>query len=550
MVTGCEKEKQEIESRCKQKGFTLIELLAVIVILAVIALIATPIIVGVINKAKKNSFMDTAYGVVEAGKLYYAKNLASDTFGGKNFNFNEETKELGVSGEKPDGGTFLVSAEGQMVMAVYDKAKNWCAKKEYNQEKITVEKYNEKDCVAGRLPRKIEFDTAKGVNKPLLFSDMTPVVWNGTEFVETTKEDAAWYDYSNKKWANARTKDGSYWVWIPRYAYKITSGFHSNQTGTIDIKFLKGTTNETVDGTKIETTGYTVGTKDTSTNYFLQPAFAFEDSNAGFWMAKYEPTAAEGVTTVTGGCKGDNVTNKTVKIVPNATSWRCINVNNAYTVSKNMKDKEAYGWMNNEVDTHLIKNTEWGAVSYLSKSQYGANTEEVWNNTYKQFQTGCSGISVSSASEDTCTQYSTANGQKASTTHNIYGVYDMSGGAIERTASYVNNDVSYLSDFGASLKNEKESKYKNVYSKGTGNTAAANYEANKNVYGDAVYETSNAADGDKSWYNDYSIMPSSNPFFTRSNDYSGGGSSGVFTFNGTAGNDDVYYSFRPVAFPL
>ena len=39
----------------KNKGFTLIELLAVIVILAIIALIATPMILGVIDTAKRGS---------------------------------------------------------------------------------------------------------------------------------------------------------------------------------------------------------------------------------------------------------------------------------------------------------------------------------------------------------------------------------------------------------------------------------------------------------------------------------------------------------------
>ena len=39
----------------KNKGFTLIELLAVIVILAIIALIATPIILGIINDARKSA---------------------------------------------------------------------------------------------------------------------------------------------------------------------------------------------------------------------------------------------------------------------------------------------------------------------------------------------------------------------------------------------------------------------------------------------------------------------------------------------------------------
>lgn len=51
----------------KSKGFTLIELLAVIVILAVIALIATPLIMGTITKAKKNAFIDTASGIIKAG---------------------------------------------------------------------------------------------------------------------------------------------------------------------------------------------------------------------------------------------------------------------------------------------------------------------------------------------------------------------------------------------------------------------------------------------------------------------------------------------------
>lgn len=52
--------------KTNRKGFTLIELLAVIVILAVIALIATPLIMGTITKAKKNSAVDSAYGYMKA----------------------------------------------------------------------------------------------------------------------------------------------------------------------------------------------------------------------------------------------------------------------------------------------------------------------------------------------------------------------------------------------------------------------------------------------------------------------------------------------------
>ena len=59
----------------KSKGFTLIELLAVIVILAVIALIATPLIMGTITKAKRNSMKDTAYGILKAGEQYAGEKL-------------------------------------------------------------------------------------------------------------------------------------------------------------------------------------------------------------------------------------------------------------------------------------------------------------------------------------------------------------------------------------------------------------------------------------------------------------------------------------------
>ena len=50
----------------KQKGFTLVELLAVIVILAIIALISTPIILGVIEKARIGAAKQSALGYIDA----------------------------------------------------------------------------------------------------------------------------------------------------------------------------------------------------------------------------------------------------------------------------------------------------------------------------------------------------------------------------------------------------------------------------------------------------------------------------------------------------
>ena len=61
----------------KKNGFTLIELLAVIVILAVIALIATPVIMNAINDARKGAVKDAAYGVAKA--VEYSIGLAANT---------------------------------------------------------------------------------------------------------------------------------------------------------------------------------------------------------------------------------------------------------------------------------------------------------------------------------------------------------------------------------------------------------------------------------------------------------------------------------------
>ncbi len=67
------------------------------------------------------------------------------------------------------------------------------------------------------------YNDEKGVNTPKLGTGMTPIKWNGSSWVNTTGNDPDWYDYTAKKWANAKTSDGSMWVWIPRYAYSITS---------------------------------------------------------------------------------------------------------------------------------------------------------------------------------------------------------------------------------------------------------------------------------------------------------------------------------------
>ena len=58
-----------------KKGFTLVELLAVIVILAIIALIATPIVINVIGEARKGADARSVEGYVKAYESAYYQEL-------------------------------------------------------------------------------------------------------------------------------------------------------------------------------------------------------------------------------------------------------------------------------------------------------------------------------------------------------------------------------------------------------------------------------------------------------------------------------------------
>jgi len=90
----------------QRKGFTLIELLAVIVILTVIALIASPIIINVIENARMKAFENSVYGVMETYKL---KTIGDEEYVGKTYDFPEGNNELKYSGTKMTGGTIFLT---------------------------------------------------------------------------------------------------------------------------------------------------------------------------------------------------------------------------------------------------------------------------------------------------------------------------------------------------------------------------------------------------------------------------------------------------------
>ena len=122
----------------KRKGFTLIELLGVIVVLAVIAIITTPVILGVIEKSKKGALQSSGYGLVEAGILYHAEYQNSQTvrFDIKDNQIRtKEENKIDYKGSIKDG-TILVNNQGEVTVCINDG--KYAAYKNYKDNKIIV----------------------------------------------------------------------------------------------------------------------------------------------------------------------------------------------------------------------------------------------------------------------------------------------------------------------------------------------------------------------------------------------------------------------------
>ena len=377
------------------------------------------------------------------------------------------------------------------------------------------------------------FNEDKGVNTPNLGEEMTSIKWDGSTWVETTGNDPDWYDYSAKKWANAKTSDGSMWVWIPRFAYSITSGYHSSTAGTIEVEFMKGLTNETSTGRTTFQNASGAG------NWNIHPAFNYGETVSGLWVAKFEASRSDATSSSAGSID-------TIKIQPTVQNWDKISMNDIYTNCLNY---------NKTLNSHLMKNDEWGAVAYLSKSKYGKDTEEIWINNSSDKITGSAGNSASASSNindtEVTTDYTSTQGVKASTTGTIYGIYDMSGGGSEYVAAYVNGESEDLLDNGASLING-DIKTKNIYN--TGNGSIDEYIVNADKYGDALYETSKAENNSSgSWFNDYSGFPGEfSPFFMRGGASLDNKYAGIFAFYLSSGTGRDYggMAFRPVLIVL
>lgn len=122
-----------------KKGFTLIELLAVIVILAIIALIATPIILNVIEDSKKGTYKTSALNIIRAGELHLAENL-ENAEGLEILDLATE-KKLSYSGKRPDVGFLLINESGESQIAII--MDSWCVSKRFNEPEPVITKEND-----------------------------------------------------------------------------------------------------------------------------------------------------------------------------------------------------------------------------------------------------------------------------------------------------------------------------------------------------------------------------------------------------------------------
>lgn len=271
-----------------------------------------------------------------------------------------------------------------------------------------------------------EIKVSTKCNLPELTEGMIPVKWDETQFVDTTSYDSGWYNYIDtskegqatlSKWANVRTKDGSMWVWIPRYAYKITYTNEEDKSrgGIIDVVFLKDNTNYDYNGFDVTNPNYIDENGNTGA-YIVHPAFQdgrrnnfsngeWDEEIPGFWMAKfeagyagdaYEPSSAEDSMVeysilfghnksigkseeITSTYYGKRAIGNNIKypvFMANRPSMNYIGISDAYNLAKNLTaQNNPYGLSN--VNSHLTKNSEWGAVAYLTHSKYGRNGEEI-----------------------------------------------------------------------------------------------------------------------------------------------------------------------------
>ena len=468
--------------------------------------------------------------------------------------------------------------------------------------------------MSGKVKCKLYFETLPEPSEPELYDALIPVKYSVSgntvtyTVADTTNTNNDWYNYDEHKWANAVLVSSSnlskyqtagttinssdilqMYVWIPRYRYKlfsnatdaenlINSGNTDEQMIEIEWENCKAVNGVCSNANYNKSNGLGQNGRPTKGEWYSHPAFTFgyHELN-GFWVGKFEPAyngtgkgQANG-TDYSGSLNGlFTCSNETcssasnIRILPNLNPIRYHNISNKYYISRSIANVGGVGLSTTKTDSHMMKNMEWGAVAYLTNSKYGRYIDsstctsggcEVWPNPYKDanstLKTGCAGTAANSYYIATCNAWYTTNGVHASTTDNIYGIYDMSGGCYEDVMGNINSSYPTSTytfyPVNSGFSNEPESKYYDLY-------LLIRNTFDRDEYAKELWENGKLGDATKETIKDYSHNPSgwygkhalfNNGFFYRGGCYNGDG--GLFYINtGGGGGQNSVTSFRIV----
>ena len=478
----------------KRKGISLIVLVITILVMIILAGVV------VVSLSKNNPIEKAKEAEFKTNVIAYLDDLNMTLLGEeyvslkKVINKTGDLKEYIKSFKKEDEGKFAI--QNNKLVYVGDDEKL----RKYAEELSIIE---------------------EGYPIPKLSETFTPIKWdNDNNEIKTTYKDKSWYDYNNKIYANAKTKNGSYYVWIPRFAYRIiyydteanlneakskpvgsiereekAIGFSDvrgivNKQGKedytfnrsyflIEVEFLG---NKQVPFSYLENDKFKYNVTRTKgeenpRGLVVHPAFSkFRRNNAvytegnygenkeidGFWISKFEMSEGK-------------------KSIPNVSSQRMLSTDEIFNIARNLIE-------DNNLESMNITNTKLGAVIYLTYFNQNTGKFAVSKNVHEGYRTG--GLN-----------YKLNIGQ--SITNNITGVYDLCGCSYETSSSYLANNSEMLNVYSKKLLENKDKRYVDVYKNGVESNSNSTYNENKLRYGDAIYELGNLGEipsGDKPIY--------------------------------------------------
>ena len=446
-------------------------------------------------------------------------------------------------------------------------------------------------------------------NSPNLDSGMIPVAYNDKTdtwvVADVENNNDNWYNYDDQKWANAiLVKNGSsskyqnakvgtsiieediqaFYVWIPRFKYHVWNPTRSlkadytydaynkgieikwenglEKTGNLTCSYKQSASDELNDKCLYNGTDI-IKTDDDNKKYqdvwYTHPAFSYGDKElTGFWVGKFETTGTPSNPT----------------ILPDKQSLVGTNMATQFNTSLKFQNYN----LTANLEAHMLKNTEWGAIAYLTHSIYGlcseSNCRDVYINNSSSLYTGRSGGAEAGSSNlnmnknykeanTNTSKYNTSGyynyqgylidyqgkltnskypNKVASTTANIYGVYDLVGGSSENVlanAKTAENKLNAGNSGNTWPLAGLSDKYYNSYT----NTDDAQ---NKSILGDAMAENTIFQNNTSSTWTKATIANINNskyPWITRGGKYFEA-TSNLFSYNNYDGSANTENGFR------